>query len=230
MNILIIKTIFAKDKNFIDVNITSIKSFLNYISDNKNKITFKLFGWIYNNEDNFLKELNVCYELFNENYGKMYLLKNIKKYISNYEDYDFILYADHDISIIDTNILENIEINNIVNNKKIIMCSFNQEPNNRHSQIVYSNEIIINKNKYYYHENNSFIATGCFIVKPYFFKYLENIIITQNYGTEDIYIGKIINDNNFISLLSEKKVYHPFDINKEYEEWKIKQIYKLYNF
>jgi len=230
MNILILKTIFVHNNKFIQTNIESINSFKNFINNNKNKINMKLFGWVYNNDDSFLKNLDVDYYLFANNYGKMYLLNNIKNFIKNYAEYDIILYADHDIIINDISLLDNHILNYKVNDKQIALCSFNQYPNNRHSAIVYSNKIIINDITYYYHNNNVFIASGCFIMLPYFVNYLETI---QNsnimYGNEDILIGRTVNDNNLISLISSKSIIHPYDNDKEYEIWKQKEILKLYN-
>jgi hypothetical protein len=66
-------------------------------------------------------------------------------------------------------------------------------------------------------------------MKPYFVPYLEKIRSNIIYGDEDILIGRTVNENNLISLISSKNVFHPFDTDKEYEEWKKDEIYKLYN-
>jgi len=231
MKILIIKTIFVKNESFIEVNIESIKSFINYIDKNKQyNITMKLFGWINNIDNMFLQKLNVNYSLFDKNYGKMYLLNNIQNFINNYDTYDIILYADHDIIITDMSILDDLNIfDELINNKKLAICSFNQYPNNRHSGIVYLNKITINNIKYYYNDNNVFVASGCFIMKPYFVPYLEKIRSNNIYGDEDILIGRTVNENNLISLISSKSIFHPFDTDKEYEKWKIDEIYKIYD-
>jgi hypothetical protein len=231
MKILIIKTIFVKNESFIEANNESIKSFINYIDKNKQyNITMKLFGWINNIDNMFLEKLNVNYRLFDKNYGKMYLLNNIQNFINNYDTYDIILYADHDIIITDMSILDDLVIfDELINNKKLAICSFNQYSNNRHSSIVYLNKITINNIKYYYNDNNVFVASGCFIMKPYFVPYLEKIRSTNIYGDEDILIGRTVNENNLISLISSKSVFHPFDTDKEYEEWKKNEIYKLYD-
>jgi hypothetical protein len=110
----------------------------------------KLFGWINNIDNMFLQKLNVNYRLFDKNYGKMYLLNNIQNFINNYDTYDIILYADHDIIITDMSMLDDLVIfENLINNKKLAICSFNQYPNNRHSSIVYLNKITINNIKMY---------------------------------------------------------------------------------
>ena len=99
------------------------------------------------------------YLFWTANMGNIYLLKNIKKYCVNYYDYDYMIYADHDIiidSINNDNDILNCDYSRIfetkIDDRQIMMISFDQYPDNRHYPKVYA-------------DKNKIEITKCLIIK-----------------------------------------------------------------
>lgn len=252
MKILIVKSIFVLNHDFIPKNHESIKSLvmcLKSIMDvfpiiRKMNITIdiKLCGWINNDLhdatmceirniiDFFSKDNNntvtYFFDIFDKNYGKIYTLKNIKKYINNTYQYDSILYSDHDIVFTDSFtiyfyslIFRNI---NPIDNK-FKMISLNQSGDPRHNPIINNKSITINNIEYYYSHDNIHIASGCFITDTDTISMLSQDLPDTKYvyGNEDILIGELLNKYQYIHLVSSQyHVFHPSDTDIEYGNWK----------
>ncbi len=105
------------------------------------------------------------------------------------------------------------------------MVSFSQTPDSRHNDMVFQNNTSILGKKYYYSNNNIYVASGCFITISEGIEILSNINMQNNiYGDEDILIGEILNKNNCVNVVSESKVNHPYCLDIEYNEWKKQKV------
>jgi hypothetical protein len=250
----VIKTIFIRNDKFIDINVKSLRSLLSYISLITNKfssIHLSLYSWI-NKSDNNLYEsmhqllinlineynhINISFNTLDENIGKLNVMKKYTDdYLAHVINDDIVLYLDHDIIIINDIIKVFSDINHEYDNKIIKMISFDQEPDYRHNQRIYNNTIIINKNKYYYDGFNSHVATGCFLCNVDFFNKLNIYMSKQEicesndvYGEEDFIISECLDSYNYINIVSHKKIYHGYDNDQEYAEWKKKQLINIFN-
>jgi hypothetical protein len=260
--LLFIKSLFVPKNNFVDTNINSIKSFITYfktINQKFKQIYIKIVGWI-GPIDNFERDRLIEYidyeknilstynsnivldiEVWNSNFGKCFVFQNIKSIFQDINDYDYILYADHDISPIDDIIKERFLVGSTLvtkkyGNKEIAIMSFLQEPDSRHNETIFVNKTEFNGQSYFYHKDNIRIATGCFITTPKIFNLLSRVKISRLntykiyegiYGEEDIAIGKILNTHNYFHVVSSLRVNHPYFIDYKYTKWKESQIMKI---
>jgi hypothetical protein len=243
MKILIIKSLFIPHESYISENIRTIDIFSNYLLKlNYNyTITLKIIGWInqkiksnlITDFHKYLKKLkidinkskssiSVEHEIWGENKGKSYLLREFKFICPSFNKYNYIIYADHDVSPIDDLLNSRIIIGSLVGpkNKRVALVSFDQVPDNRHNPRIYKNELNIMDITFYYPVSNSDIATGCFITTPKYFALFGELKSVNIYGDEDILISDILDKNNLTSIVSEHKIDHQFDLNADYAIWK----------
>jgi hypothetical protein len=231
-NTTIIKSLFIYDDTFIEPNIKSLNSILSQ----KYPGEIYLIGYVYNDiikkliSDMYSKYAKIIF--FNQNYGKLYLLRNIKKFIN--EKYDNYYYFDHDIILIDKTFYT-INYDTILSDNPIVF--FNQTYDNRHNLTnMFSHKILSKKydeNIYCYFINevyNKWIASGGFICNNYIIDIFNEINDTGNiYGDEDFIIGNELSKNNIISVIINIDVIHPFFIHEQYNKSKINKIKKAYS-
>jgi len=246
MRIIFIKSVFVPDNIQYVRNVKSIKSFIKYIAKKELLIDIYLIGWIKNDNnkkkildilvrlmDKYLikNNMNVKYLFWSENMGKIYLLKNIKYYCKDYHNYDYMIYSDHDIIFNTNNDILKCDYVKLFktkhDNKQIMMVSFDQYLDNRHYPKVYLNKIEIDKITYYKSNDNKHIASGCFVCDIQLISDFALLKSDHVYGDEDILIGKMNNNNNYINLLSSIKIIHPFDQDRKYIEWKRNKIINI---
>lgn len=257
MTLLLIKSLFIPKNSFVDTNINSINNFITYfktVQQKFTKIIIKIVGWIgpiddsererltkyIDNEKDILIKTNsnivINIEIWESNFGKCYVFQNIKSLYHPFNELDYIIYTDHDISPIDDILtdrflIESTMITEKYGNREIAMISFCQEPDSRHNDTIFSNKIEFNGRSYFYHMDNIRIATGCFITVPKIFNLLCSIIVSKHtkyeniphegiYGDEDMVIGEILNQQNYFHVVSSLRVNHPYFTDDEYTQWK----------
>lgn len=193
---------------------------------NENNIKQNIRNIIDNIRGDNEKYIKYSFDIFDKNHGKVYTLKNIKKFLDDNTRYDLILYSDHDIIFTDefTIYLYSMIFRNINPiDEKIKMISLNQLEDPRHNPIINNNKAIINNIEYFYSNNNIHIASGCFITDTPTIKMISrNLPDTKYvYGNEDILIGNLFNKHKYIHLVTAcYNVIHPIDTDIEYTKWK----------
>jgi len=217
MKKLFVKSIFIPNNEYLKKNIMSLESMVN-ISDNYDYV---FFGWINNKKDHdevfyYIEQEFNNYKFFIDkiNYGKSYYLKKLSKLITGYDYYTIV---DHDIIFNDFDFFKNkiyqkIDFNFLV---------FNQKEDCRHTSVPFFN--IINKDniKYAIIDKISSVGIGCFICDNYFWNILVDLPVNSVYGLEEYFIEMLCQGKNIKSiLLIDYYVYHPYDNNLEYKQWK----------
>lgn len=246
MRILIIKSLYVPNETFMNQNINTIERFLKYLAtlNKRYEIAIKIIGWVNPRIDGelimcfksrieslkkTLENMTINIEFWDVNLGKKYIFRELKIIFPTYHTYNYIIYADHDISPIDDLISSRIALGTILRSKIVAIVTFHQEPDNRHNPRAYQNNVKIMDINFYYSDHCSDIASGCFITTPYYFDIFSNMRSEYVYGDEDILIPQILKDNNLINIISEKKVEHKYDNDKIYAEWKRNIILKIIN-
>jgi hypothetical protein len=266
INLLFIKSLFVPNNEYIDLNITSTNTFIKYLEKYKSiaataNIYVRVVGWINNKTvtdknnkklisffTNVQESTKQCgidfdYNVWDKNYGKIKLLSSIKNKYPFYSDVEYIMYADHDISLTpiisstlatpssdDNNIniiTEAKIIGHTIDDKQIQIVSFDQWPDNRHNHIVYTKKIIFDRSTYFFSPNNVHIASGCFMASSKIISQLAELQTDNLYGDEDILLGNMLNNTNCLHVVSQKKVHHPFDIDPNYVNWKRNNIFRI---
>lgn len=224
MSILVVKSLFIPDHRFIDQNTQSIDSLLYYLSTKKDYDIY-LIGWVnLDINQDFIDKIkeryssNVNIVIWEENLGKIHLLSKCIPDLCR-DKYDYVLYSDHDIIFID-DILD-IPKESIIGG----MVCYDQLGDNKNNQIVYHNKITICGETFYYGFDNIYMATGCFICPIDIAKKFSGLVSDRLYGNEDILIGNLIVSLGGKTLLSNKKIFHPYDFDEEYKKWKLQNIF-----
>lgn len=265
MKLMFVKSLFIPKHSFIDINIESIDAFIKYFRTINNKfsvIIINVIGWISEIDDaDILRKyidkmkidliqtnISLNLKLWESNYGKCHIFQNItslyclSKNTYGIEDFDYVLYADHDISPIDDILTDRFIVGSFIGDEtehiEIGMLSFCQEPDNRHNETIFRNSIKFNEKTYYYHHDNIRVATGCFITTPKILLLLSSVVLSTDkkhkdndifdgvYGEEDIAIGEILNVNKFYNIVSSLRVNHPFCTDSSYNKWKEERLFK----
>lgn len=237
MKVLLLKSLFIPNKSFIDVNIDSINSYIEHfkiIKKHGDMIHIVLVGWI-NLPQQYIKKIKhhiremsndiILVNIWDNNHGKTHLLKSLSRLCPSYGEYDYIMYADHDISPLYDNLLSVCGVlGKVINNKKIMMVSYDQHPDNRHGTVVYIKQLTFDNNTFYYGRDNISIASGCFMTLPCTFDMFSELRSQYNYGDEDILIGKLLNKYNVYNVVSGLRVHHPYCADDNYTKWKYNRI------
>lgn len=265
MKLLVIKSVFVPKFNFVQINLSNTEKLIQYLKQINRKFTqivVKLVGWIdplVDPEQVYLEKFNelvkmldlekssisISIESWDRNYGKCRIFQtikdmkfNVKNKIYELDDFDFVLYGDHDISPLDDILTERFLLGSSVPGaqghcREIGIISFSQIPDSRHSDTVFAQgyKIQFNNKTYCYHDDNIRIASGCFITVPKILHILSNMYYKNVdpkdkyvYGEEDILIGEMMNLNNFYNIVSSLRVSHPYHQDDEYDSWKVKKL------
>ena len=162
MKILLIKSVFCPNNDFLEVTIKSlIKTNIYFETLKQNYIQFDLLfiGWVSHYSNQLKKVLKFIGGAYNKifdimwtvNYGKYKIINESIKFVNN-NSYDFVLYMDHDIYF-DCNTSENFgKIFDIakleINGKKLGLIAFNQKGDIRHQPTIYENNFNVASENY----------------------------------------------------------------------------------
>lgn len=258
MILLFLKSLFIPYESFIEKNMISIKSLINsllfvtilLITINA-KVIVRFEGWITPDVDhNIIIDrikllihnselcLDVSFKIYDTNYGKKYMLKNVSNLLKTIEC-DIIIYADHDIVFTESSsdyisilITKGHPLNTYINHRLIKVISFNQDIDRRHHSLIYANTSIvdINDTTYCVPKTNIHVATGCFISDRDLYDLLKFINIDGDssiYGDEDILIGEMLDKQNMLNLVTlNHTVQHPYETDTSYVNWKMNCIFQ----
>jgi len=226
---LIVRSIFAPDKTYLETTMKSIKETLNFVMNtNYNKIIF--IGYSKFEIHDEIKQLCELHKLINYqiitwkvNFGKYRIINKI----FNEKNYNVILYFDHDIKInFDNSIYQILAklYNSYIEQKKIGYVALNQSIDIRHQIDIYENNLSIDNINICYPNQHNFgsISNGCFAIFDYCFKEISLKEISV-YGFDDYYLNKEIVEKNYMCVvLKDFYVIHEFEKNMEYNNWKNK--------
>jgi hypothetical protein len=176
------------------------------------------------------ERIRLSLDVYDANYGKIHTLKHIvsKDRIDD-NDYDFFMYADHDIIFTDSSTMylhmflrgTQNPLNIQLNKRTIKMVSFSQLIDSRHNPIILTHVKKIKNNIYHYSANNVHVATGCFLTDCCIIKLFTSLKTDLVYGEEDILIGNMLNKYKMVHLVtSNYHIEHPIETDIEYMKWK----------
>ncbi len=219
MRICVAQSIFAPNRLMLDRNIRSIKSLKNLKSNN---VYFYFSGYAL---DEYWEELDsviaelcpVLYNKYSINYGKAY---NINNLTLNLSDYALLLTMDSDIVFMDnydylTKIAE-------LNVKNLGVISFMQLEGNCHLVNRLDQEVVVNNHRLIYNQDGGGIAGGCVLVNFNFWKKIGGYKIMGVYAGDDAYLFMDAKyHKKRFALDLDTEVIHPFEIDDEYQKWKI---------
>lgn len=246
MNILIIKSIFCPDKCNFEKTKSSLIKLDRFLKTKGILYDLYIVGWIGNYIDEIEDVLNtnICgyhriyKEFWKMNYGKYMILNQIKNHLDKSpENYDILLYFDHDVYI-DSNCSNAIKhirklYRNKIKGKRIGLIIFNQKEDIRHHPDIYKNTFVIDDIKICYSEHKNLLATGGFAIDANIYKNIILLKLISVYGFDDYFLIKLIDDMKYENImLQDTYIIHPFDDNVLYSKWKqniISEISKNFN-
>lgn len=244
MKILIVKSLFCPNKQYLQKNFDSLiklDAYLKLINTNNTIIDLYLIGWANQFEKEItiflklikFKFINICTDFWKINYGKYYLFEKLRTNtcIGNY---DYLLYMDHDIYFSFDNVISFPLIFSLltekIENDDIGVIVPNQLEDCRHQGNIYENNHILNNMDVCYSNTPGSIAMGCFIIKSDLFLSLDEFKLISVYGLDDIYILDKIKEKNCIAVITSNfYVVHPYSNNDIYNQWKYNNIIKMIN-
>lgn len=264
MKFIIIKSVFCPNESYMETTlktITKLAFYIHLLNESRNNDTKFIFdvlfiGWTNNYSVNIdaaieiqKKSFNVIHKLFWPiNFGKYKIFNTIIDFINNNDDnYDAIIYLDHDIyfDVMTHNNLiiffDNISLFKTlkIHGSKLGLIAINQLCDIRHKRDIYENNYVVNTIAQYttnsslhidlvYPSQIGSIASGAFITFPHIIKSLDQFELFTIYGLDDYYIDEQLINKGFINVVA-KDIYvvHPFDYNDRYTAWKKNQIIKL---
>jgi hypothetical protein len=244
-----LQTIFAPNNNQLNRNIASIKSLDAYLKKYPYPVILICGGWCESEEywDKIITCLNETtsfkshYFKFNENKGKSFTINFLFDNFLKSSSEKYFLTADSDICF-DLNVynfFERLEeapkhIERITN-KSFGMIALNQTQmschvyenlkiNHEYSNSFNEEEIIISSS------NTSGIAGGCLYTSTAAWKKINGYRLIHIYGGDDGYYAYDNYVNNFsCDVLLTLSIIHPFDTDKDYQQWKSDQIKMIQN-
>lgn len=237
MEILVIRTLFIPNEDYLSVNINSIKNTRDYIKKQTGNYHLLLIGWSHKFNANINPLLNLCEDTFmtssvihyDINYGKYRIMQDIMQYIYK-KSYSYILYVDHDI-LFDTKInITNLLIlfDHSIDNQQLGLLLFNHTTDIRHQVDIYENQKCINDHELCWSTVKSSMACGAFITKKDFFETIKLSEPVAVYGLDDIFLIESYEKKNLKTVVL-KNIYinHPHNNDEKYNKWKIEQIKQI---
>lgn len=232
----IVKTLYIPDESYTDINVDTLSKLVPCL-DNSIRYNILLIGWINSCIDrqyvvNCMKSIvkdrdnvKIFFEIMNENKGKLHILRRVNSY------YDTpVLYIEHDIYPYRSDILQLDSVYKLFDDMDLYMVAFDQTGDARHNYDVYDTDIVqCNDIVYFDCDNlavkNGYVATGCMMFRP---SIVFDIYSDNRYGDEDYLIGNSIYVNNKKVYIVSIEMYHTFDNNVGYTEWKKKRIHDIF--
>jgi len=242
MRILILKSVFCPTEHYLDVTLSSLYKlsiFVNLITDVE--FDLLLVGWVHNFRSYIDLSSKLCkfaynniyHELWTLNYGKYKILNYMIDFInSSSNEYDCVMFFDHDVYLDILSISKFKSIANLINNDKLGLIAFNQKGDVRHQIAIYENSDTIGDLKIVW-PNNDFIgpiATGGFILSKASLLKLDKFNLISVYGLDDHFLCKQLSNKKLLNIvINDIYITHPFDNNEKYILWKKENIIKTAN-
>lgn len=247
MKFLVVKSVFCPNRDYYDTTIKSIVKnniFIELLQRKEKKLCIDtlFIGWINRYNDLFnsfievykMKYNDIYRDLWPLNYGKYELYNRMIDFVRSNNNYDFILYMDHDIyfdfTCIDLfNSISDLQ-NCKINDKNLGIIAFNQKLDVRHQKDMYENTLSFSNFTLCYPSRDGSIASGAFIIYPDVLTQIEYFDKITIYGLDDYYLAKRLTDRQYINVvIGNLYVIHPYDSNDRYTVWKKNHLLKLIN-
>lgn len=248
MKILLVKSVFCPNKEYLDITIKSLiktNIFIEFIQKKYDYIEFDLLliGWVNKYKQLFdtaikLNKLffdDIYFDLWTINYGKYKMLNNTIDFVNDCDiNYKYILYLDHDVHFYMKNLnlfdsikdLDKLEINE----KKLGLVAFNQKEDCRHQLDIYENTYQYLDLDLLWSNKLGSIASGGFIISIDAFKLLKEFDLITVYGLDDYKLTEQLDKNGLLNVVIHNiYIIHPNSHNVKYEDWKKNNIKKIIN-
>lgn len=248
-SILFVQPVFLPDEKRLQRNFESVKSLFNYLQTHGNdgvKLSLIFGGWamtdeLWNSFINKIKEIHSAFSAirFDKNVGKAVIVNTlISKANEKTQEYDYIFTADSDILFPITNkhmfkrlILASEKIKNN-EQKEFGLLGLNQLGDARHYKEFFTRKTTYNFNEDI-QENILFsklpagIAGGALFLSKKAFLDVNGYRVMAIYSGDDAYLLQdMVKKNYSIAMIESLSIYHPPDDDKEYDEWKEKNLQK----
>lgn len=244
MKLVIVKSLFCPDKDYLNKNFDSLiklDAYFKILNNPTIEIDLYLIGWsyLYSKEiETFLKLIKLCFRnvikiFWPVNYGKYKIFNSIQDHLKS-KTYDYLFYLDHDIFLefknFDTFVSLPTLFDQIIENNKIGLVVYNQSEDCRHQKDIFENKLNCNNIDICWSNSKGSIACGSFLVKTSVFLELEPFNLDSVYGFDDMILIQKLADKNYASIVLEKiYVVHPYFKNQLYDKWKYDTIVCLIN-
>jgi hypothetical protein len=254
MKFLLVKSLFCPNQQYYETTVKSIVGINIFIKLLKSNLSVSIdvlyIGWINSHSDAFDKYLQLCEpemkllysniykELWKINYGKYKIYNNMIDFVKLMKqtdnDYDFIIYLDHDIYLdfdqIDlfqsVSLLENYRIDSC----RLGICALNHLEDIRHQTDIYTNQYTACDFQLLRPSRVGSIASGAFIIFPDILIELNGFDILTIYGLDDYQLDqKLITLGCINVVIGNMFAVHPFDDNIQYSAWKKNHLLRLIN-
>lgn len=224
MKILIMKTIFCPNKEYVIHSLVSLQTMIDYLNDKERDYEIELFitGWCEDEWKPYFDKvlvnsgLTFRTEYYDHNYGKYHYFRLLEC------NADYLIYFDHDIILKYTyDIFEPIKL---IGHDNIEYVAYNHLDDSRHQQNVNENIDELDGIRYGYPNSGDYgsIADGAFVCsnKVYnLFQYLPKLSV---YGLDDFHINQLVGEKGLKSIVCiDIFVSHPYDTDIEYKRWKL---------
>ena len=235
--VVIVHNIFCPNDIFLESNVKSITSMINYVNKYKNTdidIDLYFTGWCKNESYwNIIKSKigNNALIKLDKNYGKAYTVNNV---IFNVKEYDYIFTLDSDIilDINQPNIFERLLICSLelkrLTNGNFGLITLNQLEDNCHSISNFDKNIILIDEELLYPSNCCGLAGGCLFIDFKEFKKINGYRLMGIYSGDDGYLMQDLFRNNKLCCMSKTiSIIHPkMEQSDIYRNWKLNGVLK----
>lgn len=246
MRILIMKSIFCPNEKYLNISIKSfykINIFMGLVKD----IDFDILmiGWahIYGNHIMAASTgigARVIYELFTINYGKYKMLNHMIHVMHTHQEYDAVVFLDHDIYFDVRDIDRFRKLVRLVAHPHMLMdganiglIAFNHKNDIRHQPTIYDNQDASTGLVFVYPnigERDGAIANGAFMLSRQAAIALDYFELKTVYGFDDTLLCRQLENKGMRNVVARDiYVVHPFDNNVKYTEWKKNNIINTAN-
>jgi hypothetical protein len=241
MKFILVKSIFCPTIEHFNTTVKSlvkINIFFDLIKKKHPDLDMRwdiyFVGWVDGFADDFesflalysaLSAHNVYQDIWSINYGKYKIFNSMLEFVRVNNNYDFIIYLDHDIyfDFRSIDLFTKIPCRVFqVNGQEPGIVAFNQAQDTRHQPDIYENQAECDPGfRVIWPSWIGSIAGGGFVIYPDTMLKMENFETPTIYGLDDYWLVKKLNDLNFLSVVAlDLWVIHPFQRFDSYGLWK----------